>query len=177
MHSKRQQRNVLSIYILIAFSLTILLGCTEASDDGSLNPALITWTSNSDDPLSVLYRNKECHKCKKLELAEVSSQSNATVSMDTYYPSYYFTVINMRTKKLVCTELFAKPIQCGEGASYLIQITFNDTKSTAECTLSELVSPPYPLYLPVYVMIGILIGLGVFYFFVKCAYKRYNLIF
>lgn len=164
-------------YFLLSL-LLLIVNSTEAfnqDQDEILDPSYLILTTNSEDPLVIRYRNKECHKCKQLELAEISSSINTTVSIDTYYPNYYLTIIDMTKKKDICADFFTKYITFGENATYLLDISINSTDLSAECTLTELISPPYPLYVPLYAMFGILLGLSIVYMFAKCAYLRSEL--
>lgn len=135
-----------------------------------LDPAIVYWTTNSNDSLAVELTNKECQKCMKTELIRFSRLLNASVKMETYMPSYYFSVIILRSKKEICTEFLANYITFGENASYLFQVNVNN--ETAICTLTELVAPAYPVYLPLYIFMSSVFGIIFIYFLLLFIYKR-----
>lgn len=139
----------------------------------SLPSADLLWTTNSDEPLVIYVRNKACDKCKLIELAEISDTANASLSLDTYYPDYYFSIVNTDTKKHLCVNYFAEAISMGEKASYLFEVRVTDGNGSVVCTVTELVSPPYSVYAPLWITLGILFGLATIYFFVKYAYRRF----
>jgi hypothetical protein len=148
--------------ILILFSILTTAYCSI--------PATLVLSTTSEKLLLVKIRNSQCSKCKLIELAHLSDIANVTVSIDTFYPDYYFHVVERETNKELCAQTLSKPIRFGENASYFFHIRANESES---CTITTVIGEKMPLYLPLYIAIGILLACGFIYVLGKYLYKRY----
>ena len=133
-------------------------------------PATLVLSTTSEKLLLVKIRNSQCLKCKLIELAQLSDIANVTVSIDTYYPDYYFHVVERETTKELCAQTLSKPIRFGENASYYFHIRTNESEA---CSITTVIDEKMPLYLPLYIAIGVLVACGFIYVLGKYLYRRY----
>lgn len=148
---------------------------TTINSSNFSNSATLLLSTNINRPLVIKIRNSQCSKCKMIELAQLSAIANVTVDLDTYYPEYYFNVAESETSKEHCLKQLRDPIRFGENASYYFQIIINESNANwSLCSFSTLIENKIPLFLPLYITIGVLLGFNFIYVFCKCLFKRYS---
>jgi heparan-alpha-glucosaminide N-acetyltransferase len=145
---------IIKMILAALFSLTSIV--TASNDPKNAKLALNT---TSYDILTISMQNIECIKCPFQYKTTISSNLNATLTIDTSYPSYYFSIKNLNNKKY-CLSYETTRYTFGEGGAYLLQIIPNE--NSTECSLT-IITAPSNKYTPIIAAIFIYIGMAAIY--------------
>ncbi|ESO84187.1 hypothetical protein LOTGIDRAFT_155512 [Lottia gigantea] len=120
--------------------------------------------------LSIYQQSSECYLCNLTYISKVSSKDNCSWLVDTRWK----TRLEIRadsgklTKSCLESELTSEFLEDG---IYNIFITIN-ADNHVTCTLPQLMNDPPDANIPIYVAIGIGVGLALLWIFFKDLYRR-----
>lgn len=155
--------SILKIY-LFAFIL-----CNGLSAKKSLNSTIILET-NSTKSISVSISSSECDKCKPINYGRFSQLRNNSISLNTFYPKYFFYFLLVDTNQFLCENFSEKTFTLNEES--IIKIRINDYKNKFECYSIILDNGNHNKYQPLIILSSILFCLYLSYFLVKFFVKK-----
>ncbi|RNA25661.1 heparan-alpha-glucosaminide N-acetyltransferase [Brachionus plicatilis] len=142
---------------------------TKIYAQNSQNSTII-FETNSTKSISVRIRNSECDKCKAINYGQFNNFYINTISLDTFYPNYYFYFKSLATDEFICESISQKEVSLNENSVIKVQIDYYNFKFNCYLTIVDNGKPNK--YQPLIVVSSILSFLYLCYFLTKLIFIK-----
>jgi heparan-alpha-glucosaminide N-acetyltransferase len=161
--------------ILVGFLLSLsFTKCLTQSTAADNQNALLTLSTNSEQFSVLSMRNVECVDCGTgVDMVSFTQKENVSLTIKTFYPSYYIYLYDRFSGSFYCTDTFATPFTFGENATYALAIDYSNKTKKFTCEMKTLVEPQNIDY-PLIIAFSILLGVGLVYALAKFVFIRYQ---
>jgi heparan-alpha-glucosaminide N-acetyltransferase len=162
-------------FLHLSLILLLLLIQNHLTKSETYQQSLLYIQTNADRLTLLSIQNKECYKCKPIDLLQFNRFSkNVSIQIDTYYPNYYIYLYDRTTNKNYCAGQFlnGNGFRFGENASYLLDIQFDAELSDYGCEIKVL-EKGVEIYEPLIIYFSCVLGIGVLYTLARLGYYKF----
>lgn len=165
--------NGLALLLAVITALTSCAYSNNVQVDFPYNLArLIVSIKNSPKITVVSIQYADCVKCLPIDLMQITQNFNTSLPINVYYPNFYFYFFDRSSGKFYCDQFAQESVYMGENGTYWLEINYDNATAKHSC-LFHTVKEPVPLYWPIVISFGSLIGIGLLYALIKYLYVRY----
>ncbi|XP_069123986.1 heparan-alpha-glucosaminide N-acetyltransferase-like isoform X3 [Argopecten irradians] len=171
------------VVLLISVIVTIVYGNPE--DDllcsstaiplDKMDRAKLTIISKVPDNIILWTQSTECHGCKLKKTAGIQKNTNCTVSLDTRWKMQYQITFDFNkthpSQEGSCPQVTEKLDEYGVYYIYVQQNPHND--SVMKCDTALRMNMPADSNIPIYVAMGIFVGVALLYVFAINCHRRH----